>query len=70
MLFETATLRSGFSLKDQVGFAERIETVLKQSMNIDLEEQVEDEPEIEEEEPETKAEEDEKPSVEEEHTEL
>lgn len=27
LLFETATLRSGFALQDQVGFAERIETV-------------------------------------------
>jgi len=26
-LFETATLRSGYSLSDQVGFAERIEGV-------------------------------------------
>lgn len=27
LLFETATLRSGYALKDQVGFAERIESV-------------------------------------------
>lgn len=27
LLFETATLRSGFALKDQLGFAERIEQV-------------------------------------------
>ena len=27
LLFETATLRSGFALQDQVGFAERIEGV-------------------------------------------
>jgi heat shock protein beta len=36
LLFETATLRSGYALKDQVGFAERIETVLKKNLNIDL----------------------------------
>jgi heat shock protein beta len=73
LLFETATLRSGFALKDQIGFAERIEAVLKQSMNVDLDEQVEEEPEIEEDEPaeETHADEDdEKPTVEESHTEL
>lgn len=27
LLFETATLRSGYTLQDQVGFAERIENV-------------------------------------------
>lgn len=27
LLFETATLRSGFTLNDQVGFAERVEQV-------------------------------------------
>ena len=27
LLFETATLRSGYSLSDQIGFAERIEGV-------------------------------------------
>ncbi len=34
LLFETATLRSGYALKDSVGFAERIESVLKNSMSI------------------------------------
>lgn len=27
LLFETATLRSGFTLNDQIGFAERVEQV-------------------------------------------
>lgn len=40
LLFETATLRSGFSLKDSVGFADRIETMLKTSLNLSPEEAV------------------------------
>ncbi|XGW29060.1 hypothetical protein V3C99_008676 [Haemonchus contortus] len=48
LLFETATLRSGFSLKDQVGFAERIESVLRQSLNVAADAEVEAEPVIEE----------------------
>lgn len=56
LLFETATLRSGYSLQDSVGFAERIETMLKTSLNLDPSEQVEDEIEEEDddEEPVTK----------------
>uniref|UniRef100_F1KV29 Endoplasmin n=1 Tax=Ascaris suum TaxID=6253 RepID=F1KV29_ASCSU len=75
LLYETATLRSGFVLKDQVGFASRVEQILRQSMDISPEEPVEVEPEVEEnvvektEEEETKAEE-EPTKVEEEHTEL
>jgi heat shock protein beta len=48
LLFETATLRSGFSLQDSVGFADRIETMLKSSLSIDVNEQAEEEPEEEE----------------------
>lgn len=73
LLFETATLRSGFAIKDQVGFADRIEQVLRRSMDISLEEQVEEEPVVEEtpEETErTKASEEQPAKVEEEHTEL
>lgn len=40
LLFETATLRSGFSLKDSVGFAERIELMLKASLSLDPNEMV------------------------------
>ena len=48
LLFETATLRSGFALSDQVGFAERIENVLKSSMDIAQDAEVEQEEEISE----------------------
>jgi len=50
LLFESATLRSGFNLKDSVGFAERIETMLKSSLNLspdEVVEEVEEEPEPE-----------------------
>uniref|UniRef100_A0A915DNF0 Uncharacterized protein n=1 Tax=Ditylenchus dipsaci TaxID=166011 RepID=A0A915DNF0_9BILA len=46
LLFETATLRSGFSLQDQVGFASRIENILRKSLDLSEEAQVEEEPEI------------------------
>uniref|UniRef100_A0A7E4W245 HATPase_c domain-containing protein n=1 Tax=Panagrellus redivivus TaxID=6233 RepID=A0A7E4W245_PANRE len=70
LLFDTATLRSGYVLQDQVGFAERIEQVLRQSMELSLDEQVEEEPVYEEaEEAAAPAEEDEV-KVEEEHSEL
>jgi len=45
LLFETATLRSGFSLRDSVGFAERIELMLKASLSLDPHEMPEEEPE-------------------------
>ncbi|VDL84784.1 unnamed protein product [Nippostrongylus brasiliensis] len=48
LLFETATLRSGFALKDQVGFAERIESVLRQSLDVAHDAEVEPEPIIDE----------------------
>jgi len=76
LLFETATLRSGFVIQDQVGFAERIENILRQTLDLDLNEPVEDEPEHEEEpevEKETPKEEESEQDdvkVEEEHTEL
>ncbi|VDM42346.1 unnamed protein product [Toxocara canis] len=79
LLFETATLRSGFTIKDQVGFATRVEQVsiplpfiLRQSMEISLEEPVEAEPEVEEstEKAEEVSAEEEPTKVEEEHTEL
>jgi len=55
LLFETATLRSGFNLKDSVGFAERIETMLKSSLNLSPEEAVEEVEEEPEPEPETES---------------
>ncbi|CAH3157457.1 unnamed protein product, partial [Porites evermanni] len=53
VLFETATLRSGFMIKDSQDFAGRIERMLRLSMGVDLEATVEPE----EEEPEEKEEE-------------
>lgn len=47
VLFETATLRSGYGLQDTSGFSERIEHMLRLSMNVPLDEKVEDEPEDE-----------------------
>ncbi|KIH66348.1 Hsp90 protein [Ancylostoma duodenale] len=73
LLFETATLRSGFALQDQVGFAERIESVLRQSLDVAMDAEVEAEPTIEEQEEEQPAEEQpaaEETKVEEEHSEL
>ncbi|CAL8261298.1 unnamed protein product [Merluccius merluccius] len=54
VLFETATLRSGYQLADTKAYGDRIERMLRLSMNVDLEEQIEEEPE---EEPEEAAEE-------------
>ncbi|GMS97769.1 hypothetical protein PENTCL1PPCAC_19944, partial [Pristionchus entomophagus] len=68
LLFDTATLRSGFSIQDQVDFAERIESILKQSIDVDASAQVEEEQPIEEDAEEEKKEEE--THVEEEHTEL
>lgn len=68
LLFETATLRSGFSLQDQVGFADRIEAVLRQSLDVAQDAEVEVEQTVEEapEEPEVADE----TTIEEEHSEL
>lgn len=49
VLFDTATLRSGFQVKNTLDFAQRIEKVLRLSTNIGLDEAVEEEPEEEEE---------------------
>lgn len=49
VLFETATLRSGFSLPDTTDFAGRIERMLRLSMDVPLDEKIDDEPEEEEE---------------------
>uniref|UniRef100_A0A673JJK5 Endoplasmin n=1 Tax=Sinocyclocheilus rhinocerous TaxID=307959 RepID=A0A673JJK5_9TELE len=40
VLFETATLRSGYQLTDTKAYGDRIERMLRLSMNVDLEEQV------------------------------
>lgn len=50
VLFETATLRSGFSLPETADFAGRVERMLRLSMNIGLDEKIDDEPEEDDEE--------------------
>merc|ERR1711915_298639 len=51
MMFNTATLRSGFALKDTVNFAEQIEIMMRKSLGVDVDEQIEEEEEITDEEP-------------------
>ena len=46
--FLTATLRSGYMLKDTVDFAKSVEEMMRSTLGIPLDEQVEEEPEIEE----------------------
>jgi len=53
VMFETATLRSGFVIKDSLDFAKRVERMLRMSMGVDLHATV-DLPEEEEEEEEKK----------------
>jgi len=65
MMFNTATLRSGYQLKDTVNFAEQIEAMMRQTLGVDADEQVEEEQELPEE-PEEKEEEDEEEEEEEE----
>lgn len=36
VMFETATLRSGYAVPDSAGFAERIEKMLRHALDIDL----------------------------------
>lgn len=50
VLFETATLRSGYNLQDTAGFAGRVERMLRLSVDVSLDEEIEEEPEEEEEE--------------------
>jgi heat shock protein beta len=51
LLFDTATLRSGFYLKDSTEFAERVERMLRTSYGISPDAKVEEEPEPEPSEP-------------------
>ncbi|XP_077121760.1 endoplasmin [Ranitomeya variabilis] len=48
VLLETATLRSGYQLPDTKAYGDRIERMLRLSLNIDLDAKVEEEPEEEE----------------------
>ena len=45
VLFETATLRSGYLLPDTKAYGDRIERMLRLSLNIDPDAKVEEEPE-------------------------
>ena len=56
--------RSGYSLKDTVNFAQQIEAMMRQTLGVDADEQVEEEEEITDEEP-TEEEEDEEEEEEE-----
>lgn len=58
VLFETATLRSGFSLADTADFAGRVERMLRLGMDISLDEKIDEEPEEEPEEEDKDIEED------------
>merc|ERR1712179_68537 len=51
MMYNTATLRSGYSLKDTVNFAEQIEIMMRKSLGVGVDEQIEEEEEITDEEP-------------------
>uniref|UniRef100_A0A8C1LDJ9 Endoplasmin n=1 Tax=Cyprinus carpio TaxID=7962 RepID=A0A8C1LDJ9_CYPCA len=58
VLFETATLRSGYQLTDTKAYGDRIERMLRLSMNVDLEEQVHTQSSAAEDEEEVQADED------------
>jgi len=59
VLWETATLRGGYAVQDTLAFAERIEKMLRLSVDIDPEEQIEEDPDDLEEDDEEEEEEDE-----------
>lgn len=73
VLFNTAVLRSGFMLQETAAFADSIDKMMRQTMNVDINEQpdIEDEPEdeIEEKAEDGDAEEDDKSSEQEDSTE-
>lgn len=48
LMFEAATIRSGYELKDTAGFADRIETMLRDALNISQDEKVDEEPDFDE----------------------
>merc|ERR1712240_698756 len=65
MMYNTATLRSGYSLKDTVNFAQQIEAMMRQTLGVDADEQIEEEEEITDEEPPEEDEDDEEEEEEE-----
>ncbi|KAG5884308.1 hypothetical protein JTB14_006316 [Gonioctena quinquepunctata] len=46
MMFQTATLRSGYMLRETAAFAQSIETMMRKSLGIPLDEQVEEEEDV------------------------
>jgi len=48
LMFESATLRSGYELRDTAAFADRIESMLRAAMNVDINEKVDEVPNYEE----------------------
>ncbi|CAF0840939.1 unnamed protein product, partial [Adineta ricciae] len=44
VMFEAATLRSGYELKDTAGFADRIESMLRRAMSVSMDEKIDEEP--------------------------
>merc|ERR1719188_2624317 len=46
MMFNTATLRSGYMLKDTVAFADHIDAMMRETLGVDKDEQVDEEEEI------------------------
>jgi len=58
MMYNTATLRSGYMLKDTNVFALSIEKMMRETLGVDQDEQVEDEEELPEEAPEEEGEDD------------
>merc|ERR1712020_503891 len=59
MMFQTATLRSGYMVKDTTAFANQIEGMMRDSLGIDKDELVEEEEELVDEIPEDDEEEEE-----------
>lgn len=47
LMFESATLRSGYELRDTAAFADRIDTMLRSAMSVSLDEKIEEEPDFE-----------------------
>merc|ERR1712227_283695 len=66
MMFNTATLRSGYMLKDTNGFALNIEKMMRETLGVDQDETVEEEEELPEQAPEEEGEDDEEEEDEEE----
>merc|ERR1712114_77745 len=61
MMYNTATLRSGYCLKDTVNFADHIEMMMRKTLGVDVDEAIEEEEEDDEEEAEDDAPVDEQP---------